>query len=239
MKPGRSWFSRAQAIGDPCAHRRPARPRRTGEDQQLGRGVVELVGDHRVHHAQLVGHFGQLRHRVGKPDARLAMLLERPPRAQELGRAGSEGEALALECRRRGRAGRRASPVPACSRTDRGSAASRSGGYRSSAWPWRRSAVSWGPRDCPKPQPPGCRASEEAMAMAPKASDDWPRNCRRVIVCRSSSRGSIQGLINNSSRFSNTLPTAVQAASCTASPPAGSGPSGSQASFRASSGCLA
>ena len=78
------------------AHRRPARPRRAGEEQQLGRGVVELVGVHRVDEAQLVGHVGQVRHGVGEPDARLAVLGELPPRAQQLGRAGGEGEALAL-----------------------------------------------------------------------------------------------------------------------------------------------
>ena len=98
----------AQAVGDPRAHRRAARPRRAGEDQQLGRGVVELVGVHRVDEAQLVGHLGQVRHGVGKPEARLAVLLERPPRAQQLGRAGGEGEALALGVLRRGKAGRRA-----------------------------------------------------------------------------------------------------------------------------------
>ena len=62
---------RAEAIGHPRAHRRPAKLRRAGEQQQLRRGVVELVGEHRLDEAQVVGDAGKLRQGLRHPVRRI------------------------------------------------------------------------------------------------------------------------------------------------------------------------
>ena len=96
-KPGRSWFSRAQAVGDPRAHRGVAGALVAGEQQHLGGGVVELVGPHRVDDRHVVDDRGEVRQQLADPRAALAVLGELVGRAEELGRALDEGEPLALE----------------------------------------------------------------------------------------------------------------------------------------------
>jgi hypothetical protein len=59
--------------------------------------VVELVGVHRLDDAHLVGDVVEVRDGVRHPDARLAMLANLRGVPMQLGRAGGEGEPLALE----------------------------------------------------------------------------------------------------------------------------------------------
>ena len=66
-------------------------------EQQLGRRVVELVGVHRADDAHLVGDGVQVRHGVDIHMPALAVLRERPRRAQQLRHARGEGEPLPLE----------------------------------------------------------------------------------------------------------------------------------------------
>ena len=71
--------------------------RRTGKEQQLRGGMVELVGEHRLDDTQFVGDVLQVRKGVGHPDPAIAMLRELPRRAEEFGNAGGKGEGLALD----------------------------------------------------------------------------------------------------------------------------------------------
>ena len=87
----------AQAVGDPGAHAGPAGPRRAGVEQQLGGGVVELVGVHRPDHAQLVGDLVQVRHARRTSTCRSCRAGELARRAEQLGRPGGEREPLPLE----------------------------------------------------------------------------------------------------------------------------------------------
>src|SRR5690606_19376896 len=87
----------AEAVRYPGSDRGPARARRAGIDEELRRGVVELVGPHRADHAQLVGDPVEMRERVGEPHAALAISREGPSRAEEHRRARSEREALAAK----------------------------------------------------------------------------------------------------------------------------------------------
>ncbi len=98
-KPRQVLVFRAQAVGGPGAHRRPALARVAGEQQQLGRGVVELVGVHRLHQRDVVGDAVEVRAGVAHPQAGLAVLAELAGRAHELRHAGGEGEGAALEDR--------------------------------------------------------------------------------------------------------------------------------------------
>ena len=97
MKPGRFCVFGAEAIGDPGAQRRPARPRRAGEDSSSAGAWLNwsVCIDWTRHNSSATSC--KLRHGVGHPDAALAVLGELAPRAQQLGRAGGEGEPLALE----------------------------------------------------------------------------------------------------------------------------------------------
>ena len=54
MKPGRFWFSRAQAVGDPGAHARADQPRLAAVHQHQRRLVVGHVGVHRADDADVV-----------------------------------------------------------------------------------------------------------------------------------------------------------------------------------------
>ena len=90
----------AEAVGRPTAEARPACPRAPCIDHQLRRRVVELVGEHALHEAELVGHAVQVRDRVGKLNAALAAPHPLPRRTEQLRRAAGEGELLA--CNRLG-----------------------------------------------------------------------------------------------------------------------------------------
>ena len=76
-----------QAVRNPGSHAGPAQAGRAGVDEKLARGVVELVGVHRPHDAQFVGHRRQLRddvrhHLPGL--AEFAELVGRPQQARPL-----------------------------------------------------------------------------------------------------------------------------------------------------------
>ena len=84
----------AEAVGRPAAEARPACPRTPCVDHQLSRRVVELVGEHALHEAELVGHAVQVWDRVGQLHAALATPHPLPRRAEQLRRATGEGELL-------------------------------------------------------------------------------------------------------------------------------------------------
>ena len=58
---------RAEAVGGPGTERGPALAVMSGEEQQFGRRVVELVGVHRLHERDIVGDFLEVRHGVAHP----------------------------------------------------------------------------------------------------------------------------------------------------------------------------
>ena len=75
--------------------------REAGIEEDLGRGVVELVGAHRAHQADVVHDFGQMRQHFGDLGARLAVAGELEAGAHH-GRIGpDEGIALTPDDRRR------------------------------------------------------------------------------------------------------------------------------------------
>jgi hypothetical protein len=77
-----------EAIRDPRAHRRAAIAGRAGVEKQLGWGVVELVGVHRLHDAQIVGDILQIRPQLAHFDPGLAMPRKLVWRAQHFRPAG-------------------------------------------------------------------------------------------------------------------------------------------------------
>ena len=91
------FILRAEAVRDPRSHRRPALPRRAGEEHQLRWRVVELIGEHGFHHTHFVRNAVEIWDRIGHPDAALAVLRECVRRAHELRHAGGECEFFALD----------------------------------------------------------------------------------------------------------------------------------------------
>ena len=74
-----------------------AQARIAGMDQKLRRGMIELVGLHRLDEAQIVHLLFQMRHPVGNPGAALSRLVKGKHRPQQLGDALDEGEAFPSE----------------------------------------------------------------------------------------------------------------------------------------------
>ena len=52
---------RAETVGDPGAHARPAELHGPGVHQELAGSVIESVRDHRLHDRDVIGRFGQVR----------------------------------------------------------------------------------------------------------------------------------------------------------------------------------
>ena len=96
----------ADAVGDPGPHARPAELRRAGVHEQLGRAVVEHVGRHRPHDADVVGDRRQVRQALGDRLPALAVLGELALRAQQLGVPLDEREPLVRDERLRESPGR-------------------------------------------------------------------------------------------------------------------------------------
>ena len=65
--------------------------------EQLRRGVVELVGVHGLDEAEVICHLVHVRDGIRHPDAVFPVLLEGARAAHELGGATGEGKHLALE----------------------------------------------------------------------------------------------------------------------------------------------
>ena len=78
-----------------------AQARIAGLDQQLRRGMVELVGAHGLDDAEIVDLLFQVRQPVGDPGAALSRLVKGKLRAQQFGHAADEGKALSLQKRSR------------------------------------------------------------------------------------------------------------------------------------------
>ena len=68
-----------------------------GVEEELGGGVIELVGLHRVDEAHLIGDGVEVRAGVGHPEAAFAVLLEGAGGAHQFGHAGGEGEGASGE----------------------------------------------------------------------------------------------------------------------------------------------
>src|SRR5262249_1065617 len=87
----------AEAVGRPRAEARPALPGESGEEQQLGWGMVELVGCHRANDREFIGNLVKRLDGIRHPGAGLPVAAELLPRAEQLWHAGGESEALPLE----------------------------------------------------------------------------------------------------------------------------------------------
>jgi hypothetical protein len=92
---------RAQSISDPRSDRRTAEPGVAGLHRELRGRVIELIGSHRAHEAQLVDVFGDVWNAIRHPRPALPHLLEWILRSQHLGYAADEREVLSLEERLR------------------------------------------------------------------------------------------------------------------------------------------
>ncbi len=86
----------AETVQHPRAHRRPAHLNAAAEQQQLPGMMVEGVGVHRAHQAQIVRAGADVRDVVGKLDAALAVRLERARAGQHRGVRLGEGQAQVL-----------------------------------------------------------------------------------------------------------------------------------------------
>ncbi len=96
-KAGQVFIFRSKTVGGPGAHRRPALTAVTGEQQQLGGRVIELVGVHRAHQRDLIGQAMEVRAGIAHPHPSTAMALKAARRAKQLGHTAGEGEGAALE----------------------------------------------------------------------------------------------------------------------------------------------
>ena len=93
----------ANAVSHPGAHAGPAKTRRACVEENLCRSMIEVVCVDRRDEGQVVDHPPQMRKTFRNVSARLAVALELPPRAQQLGnlprKAVHEGKALAFQKR--------------------------------------------------------------------------------------------------------------------------------------------
>ena len=94
---GQILIFRAEAIGGPGTHGGAALTRVAGEEEQLRRGVIELVRVHGADHADLVGDGVEVGAGVAHPHAGLAIAGKGARGTHELGDAGREGKAAAFE----------------------------------------------------------------------------------------------------------------------------------------------
>ena len=246
-----------QAVGRPAPQARPARSRGTGVEEELRRGVVELVGVHAADDTQPVGDALQIGDRVGKLHAALAAALPAAGSPHELRRAAGEGERLPANCL--GRAilprmlhelrlvvveiemGRRAGEVDddhplRLRREVRHPRGERIGRHdmavvRLALRPPRLAAER---RRTPEER------FERQPTDAPSHATEEVATGGEALLFEDRIHGAdsfAHGHMNDSSRFRITLATTVHAArSARSLRSAGGGPSGSVASFRASSG---
>ena len=77
---------RAEAVGEPGPHRRPAGDLRTGLEERDRRVVIDRLGVHRLDEAHIVDDLAMVRQQIAEPRARLAMLRELEDRAGERNR---------------------------------------------------------------------------------------------------------------------------------------------------------
>jgi hypothetical protein len=77
--------------------------RRSGEQHQLARVMIERIGAHRADHADVVCNFGGMRQVIGKYHTALSMLLEFARAGEHGCRRLDEGELQILRHRRRER----------------------------------------------------------------------------------------------------------------------------------------
>ncbi len=87
----------SESVREPRPHARAANHLVPGVHEDLRRRVIELRRLHRLHDGDVVGDGGQVRQEVGDLLARLAVPAEVEWRAEDLGCALDEGEALALD----------------------------------------------------------------------------------------------------------------------------------------------
>ena len=239
-----------QAVRHPAPQARPARPGGAGVEEELGGGVVELVGVHAPHEAQPVGDALEVRDGVGELHSALAAAFPRPRRAEELGGAGGEGEGLPLdrvggavlagvlhqlrsvvvEIEMGGRTGEVDDDHPLGARREvRGPRCQRVAG------PPRGGPDRLDRRRASRQEAPERGGPDAARGAAEKepSRGQQPRLEQRIHR----NPPSAHGHMNVSSRFKSTLATTVHAARSDRSPSSsGAGPSGSVANLRASSG---
>jgi hypothetical protein len=94
---GQVFILGAKSISRPRPHRGTPLALEAGEEQQLGRRVVELARVHRAHHAKIVGDGLEVGHGVAHPHAGLAVLGELPRGAHQFRDTGGEGETAPFE----------------------------------------------------------------------------------------------------------------------------------------------
>jgi hypothetical protein len=64
----------AESIAQPCAEARPPGDLRTGLEEGHARPVIDRLGEHRAHHANVIGDRGRVRQQLAEPRARFAVL---------------------------------------------------------------------------------------------------------------------------------------------------------------------
>ena len=94
---GQVLVFRTESVSCPGAEGGAAGLGETGVQEQLRRGVVELVGMHGLDEAEVIRDLVQVRDGIRHPDAVFTVLLEGAWRPHELGRAAGEGEGFTLE----------------------------------------------------------------------------------------------------------------------------------------------
>lgn len=75
----------------------PPKPRRAGEDEQLRRRMIELIGMHRTDEGQVIDHRREVRQQLADPCSALSMLCKLVRTSQQLRVPLDEGEPLSLE----------------------------------------------------------------------------------------------------------------------------------------------
>ena len=118
-KAGQVLVLAPQPVGHPRAHARTSEARAARLQEKLAGRVVELVGVHRLQDRHLVHDPGEVRQQVRDDGAGVAARLEVRLRAEHLGDALDEREALPFQQRGAGTAGCAASAAPAYSRRAR------------------------------------------------------------------------------------------------------------------------
>ena len=185
-KAGQILVFRAQAVGGPGAQARAAEQLRAGVQQKLRRGVVELLGVHRLDDRDIVEHVRQMLPDLAEPRAARSMLREFERRAEHLRHALDKGEPLALEKFIRAVLAVELDQRRACNRTDRAATASRPCADRSPPWPWGNAAQLGRERIRPALRRV-CSCRHEQFVERDRADrpvPSLPKKWRRVIALR-------------------------------------------------------
>ncbi len=88
---------RAKAVGEPRAHARSPDTTEAGAQQQLGVGMVELIGDHAADHGQLIRDAGDVGHLFGELHPALSVLRKLIGRSHQRFLARQEAKLDALD----------------------------------------------------------------------------------------------------------------------------------------------